>query len=87
MIKLSILHTVEIARFFRRKKAGSKQTIFLFLATERLCSLLITGRRYSLLVIEISSRSQISRQIYSRYLANVNSKYASEKIYPGWLKQ
>ena len=38
-----------------------KQTkIFLFLATKRLCSVLITGRHYSLLVIQISSRSQIS---------------------------
>ena len=35
-----------------------KQTkIFLFLATKRLCSVLITGRHYSLLVIQISSRS------------------------------
>ena len=34
-----------------------KQTkIFLFLATKRLCLLRITGRHYSLLVIEISSR-------------------------------
>ena len=38
-----------------------KQTkIFLFLATKMLCSVLITGRHYSLLVIQISSRSQIS---------------------------
>ena len=38
-----------------------KQTkIFLFLATKRLCSVLITGRHYSLLVIQISNRSQIS---------------------------
>ena len=35
-----------------------KQTkIFLFLATKRLCLVLITGRHYSLLVIQISSRS------------------------------
>ena len=62
IIKLSVLYTVEIARFFR-KKQETKQLFLLFLATKRLCSLLITGRHYSLLVIQISSRSQIS----SRY--------------------
>ena len=41
-----------------------KQTkIFLFLATKRLCLVLITGRHYSLLAIQISSRSQISRRL------------------------
>ena len=59
IIKLSVLYTVEIARFFR-KKQETKQLFLLFLATKRLCSLLITGRHYSLLVIQISSRSQIS---------------------------
>ena len=76
IIKLSIVHTVEIARFFRKKMR--KQTkIFLFLATKRLCSLLSTGRHYSLLVTQLSSRS----------LANVNYKYVSEEIYPVLLKQ
>ena len=43
------------------QKKNRKQTkMFVFLATKRLCSLLITGRHYSLLVIEICSRSQIS---------------------------
>ena len=42
-----------------QKKKETKK-IFLFLATERLCSVLITGRHYSLLIIQISSRSQIS---------------------------
>ena len=46
-----------------QKKTGNKIAVLLFLATKRLCSLLITGRHYSLLVIQISSRSQIS----SRY--------------------
>ena len=50
-----------------------KQTkIFLFLATKRLCSVLITGRHYSLLVIQISSRT----------LVNLNCKYARVEIYP-----
>ena len=61
IVKLSVLYTVEIARFFR-KKTGNKIAVLLFLATKRLCSLLITGRHYSLLVIQISSRSQISRR-------------------------
>ena len=40
-----------------------KQTkIFLFLATKRLCLVLITGRHYSLLAIQIS-RSQISSRL------------------------
>ena len=56
---LFILRTVEIARFFR-KKTGNKIAVLLFLATKRLCSLLITGRHYSLLVIQSPSRSQIS---------------------------
>ena len=43
-----------------QKKTGNKIAVLLFLATKRLCSLLITGRHYSLLVIQISSRSQIS---------------------------
>ena len=38
-----------------------KQTkIFLFFATNRLCSVIITGRHYLLMFIQISSRSQIS---------------------------
>ena len=48
---------------FPQKKTGNKIAVLLFLATKRLCSLLITGRHYSLLVIQISIRSQIS----SRY--------------------
>ena len=40
-----------------QKKTGYKiNKILLFLATKRLCSLLITGRNYRLLVIQISSR-------------------------------
>ena len=62
IIKLSALHTVEIASFLR-KKTGNKIAVLLFLATKRLCSLLITGRQYSLLVIQISSRSQISSKV------------------------
>ena len=59
---LFILRTVEIARFFR-KKTGNKIAVSLFLATTRLGLLLVTGRHCSLLVIQISSRTQIS----SRY--------------------
>ena len=59
----AILHTVKIARFFKKKTTGNKIAVLLFPATKKLCSLLITGRHYSLLVIQISSRSQIS----SRY--------------------
>ena len=76
IVKLSVLYTVEIARFFR-KKQETKQLFLLFLATKRLCSLLITGRHYSLLVTHLSSRS----------LVNVNYKYVSEEIYPVLLKQ
>ena len=43
----------------QKKRKQTKKT-FLFLATKRLCSVHITGRHYSLLVIQISSRSQIS---------------------------
>ena len=63
-----------------QKKTGNKIALLLFLATKRLCSLLITGRHYSLLVIQSSSRSQIS----SASLVNVN---CSEEIYPVLLKQ
>ena len=60
-----------------QKKMRKQTKIFLFLATKRLCSLLITGRHYSLLVTHLSSRS----------LVNVNYKYVSEEIYPVLLKQ
>ena len=85
IIKLSILHTIEIAWFFR-KKTRNKIADLLFLATKRLCSLLITGRHYSLLVIQISSRSKFleGTHIFSRSLVNVN---CSEEIYPALLKQ
>ena len=33
-----IFHTVEIARFFRKKKTGNKIGVLSFLATKRLCS-------------------------------------------------
>ena len=46
-----------------QKKTGNKIAVSLFLATTRLGLLLVTGRHYSLLVIQISSRTQIS----SRY--------------------
>ena len=59
IIKLSMLHTVEISRFFR-KKTGKKLTILLFLANKRLLSLLTTGRHYPSLVIQIPSTGQIS---------------------------
>ena len=59
IVKLSVLYTVEIARFFR-KKQETKQLFLLFLATKRLCSFLVTGRHYSLLVIQISCRCHIS---------------------------
>ena len=62
----------------------------LFLATKRLCSLLIAGIHYSLLVIQFSSWIQISSgytNISSRSLAYVNCKYASEEIYPVLIKQ
>ena len=47
----------------QKKKTGKKIAVLPFLATKRQCSLLITSIHYSLLVIQISSRSQIS----SRY--------------------
>ena len=45
-------------QFLQKKRKQTK--ILLFLATKRLRSIFITGRHYSLLVIQISSRSQIS---------------------------
>ena len=45
-----------------QKKTRNKIAVLLFLAIKRPCSLLITGRHYSLQVIQISSRSQISRR-------------------------
>ena len=74
-IKLSILHTEEIARFFR-KKQETKQ-LFCYSLQQKGCAhysllvdsthywqtVLITGRQYSLLVIQISSRSQISSKV------------------------
>ena len=74
----------------QKKKKKRKQTkIFLFLATKRLCLVLITGRHYSLLVIQISSKVKFldGRQISSRSFVNVNCKYVSEKFYLALLKQ
>ena len=74
IIKLCIPHTAEIARFFRKKKQKqNKQKTLLFLETKKLCSLLITGRHYSLLVIRISSRSQIPNFL-SMWTANMPLK-------------
>ena len=47
---ISILHAVEIPRFFRRKQETEQTKISLFFKTKRLCPLLFTARHYSLLV-------------------------------------
>ena len=67
-----------------QKKTGKKikQKILPFLETKRLCSLLITGRHYSLLVIQISSSRQISIFL-STWIANM----PLNEIYPVLLKQ
>ena len=87
IIKLSVLYTLEIARFFR-KKQETKQLFLLFLATKRLCSLLITGRHYSLRgysnFLQKSNFQQVHTLISSRSPVNVN---CSEEIYPVLLKQ
>ena len=62
-----------------------KQTkIFLFLATKRLCSvlLLVDITHYWLFKFLVEVKFLVGRQISSRSLVNVNCKYASEEIYP-----
>ena len=81
IIKLSTIHTVEIARFFRKK--GNKQK-YSYSLTLKVCA------QYSLLV-DITHywlfKFLVGRQISSRSLVSVNCKYASEEIYAVLLKQ
>ena len=67
-----------------------KQTkIFLFLATKRLCSvlLLVDITHYWLFKFLVKVKFLVGRQISSRSLVNVNCKHANEEIYPVLLKQ
>ena len=57
----------------KKNRKQNKQKALLFLETKKLCSLLITGRHYSLLVIRISSRSQIPNFL-SMWTANMPLK-------------
>ena len=70
---------------FLQKKNRKQTKIFLFLATKRMCSLLIT--HYWLFEFLVEVKFLRGRQISSRNLVNVNCKYASEEIYPVLLKQ
>ena len=67
-----------------------KQTkVFLFLATKRLCPvlLLVDITHYWLFKFLVEVKFLEGRQISSRSLVNVNCKYASDEIYPVLLKQ
>ena len=57
----------------KKNRKQNKQKALLFLETKKLCSLLITGRHYSLLVIRISSRIQIPNSL-SMWTANMPLK-------------
>ena len=88
IIKLSILHTVEITRFFR-KKQETKQ-LFCYSLQLKGCahySLLVDITHYWLLKFVVEVKFLVGRQISSRSLVNVNYKYATEEIYPVLLKQ
>ena len=85
IIKLSILHTVEIARFFR-KKQETKQ-LFCYSLQLKGCahySLLVDITHYWLFQILVEVKFPVGTQISSRSLVNVN---CSEEIYPVLLKQ
>ena len=87
IIKLSILHTVEIARFFRKK--GNKQK-YSYSLTLKVCaqySLLVDITHYWLFKFLVEVKFLVGRQISSRSLVSVNCKHASEEIYPVLLKQ
>ena len=86
-----------LANDFQYTKLKYKQYLYfslniplMFLLCFLLFSLLVLQLKgcaqYSLLVIQISSRSQISSRISSRGLVNVNCKYAIEEICPVLLK-
>ena len=85
IIKLSILHTEEIARFFR-KKQETKQ-LFCYSLQQKGCahySLLVDITRYWLFRFLLEVKFLVGTQISSRSLVNVN---CSEEIYPVLLKQ
>ena len=85
IIKLSILHTVEIARLFR-KKQETKQ-LFCYNLQLKGCahySLLVDITHYRLFKFLAEAKFLEGTQISSRSLVNVN---CSEEIYPVLLKQ
>ena len=87
IIKLSILHTVEIARFFSKKGNKQKSSYSLQLKGCAQYSLLVDITHYWLFKFLVEVKFLVGRQISSRSLVNVNCKYASEEIYPVLLKQ
>ena len=85
IIKLSILHTVEIARFFR-KKQETKQ-LFCYSLQLKGCahySLLVDITHYWLFKFLVEVKFLVGTLISSRSPVNVN---CSEEIYPVLLKQ
>ena len=85
IIKLSVLHTVEIASFLR-KKQETKQ-LFCYSLQQKGCahySLLVDITRYWLFRFLLEVKFLVGTQISSRSLVIVN---CSEEIYPVFLKQ
>ena len=97
IIKLSMIHTVEIARFFRKKNRKQNKQKYCYSLQLKSCahySLLVDITHYRLfksLMVDITHywlfKFLVVRQISGRSLVNVNWKYASEEIYPVLLKQ
>ena len=85
IVKLSVLYTVEIARFFR-KKQETKQLFHYSLQLQDWAyySLLVDISHYWLFKFLVELKFLVGTQICSRSLVNVN---CSEEIYPLLLKQ
>ena len=85
IIKLSILHTVETARFFNKKQETKLPFCYsLWLKGCAHYSLLVDITHYSLLKFLLEVKFLAGTEIFSRSLVNVN---CSEEIYPVLLNQ
>ena len=77
--KLSILHVVQIVRFFKTANR-QKYSYSLQLKGCAHYSLLVDITHYWLLKFLVEVKVRVGRQISSRSLVNVNYKYATEEI-------